>query len=264
MESLEETLLRAKSALTIFKESLGWNKKKTLKQCLHDPSHFISSNNLEFHQQKCKWKKLGYTKDETEAILTSPPKRVSIKLEDVLKKALPGINISHESLLTDDRYTSLLTPDQRLAVYNETIAQLKTNSKQNCQEPVSFEDEDQLDWNKNEKGTEFRRKKQTYRAKNVHITKRSYTEVLRDVISVHTSKLEHFQNQTSSQQSSEIKDTRKCDNSSDNCVEPTRPQSRDKLKKKKSKKVKKHKIKSNKSSKKNKQKHQLKKHKTKK
>ena len=89
-------------------------------------------------------------------------------------------------------------------------------------------------------------------------------QVLRDVISVHTSKLEHFQNQTSSQQSSEIKDTRKCDNSSDSCVEPTRPQSRDKLKKKKSKKVKKHKIKSNKSSKKNKQKHQLKKHKTKK
>ena len=48
-----------------------------------------------------------------------------------MKKALPGVSISHEQLLTDDRYNSLLTPEQRLAVYNETIKQFKTNSKQN-------------------------------------------------------------------------------------------------------------------------------------
>lgn len=43
MESLEQTLVRAKSALTVFKESLGWNTENNLKQCVHDPSHFVST-----------------------------------------------------------------------------------------------------------------------------------------------------------------------------------------------------------------------------
>ena len=47
-----------------------------------------------------------------------------------MKKALPDVSISDDDLLTDDRYSSLLTPEQRLAVYNETIKQFKTKPKQ--------------------------------------------------------------------------------------------------------------------------------------
>lgn len=36
---------------------------------------------------------------------------------------------------------------------------------------------------------DYKRRRQSYRAKNVHITKKSYTEVIRDVISVHMEEL---------------------------------------------------------------------------
>lgn len=41
---------------------------------------------------------------------------------------------------------------------------------------------------------DYKRRRQSYRAKNVHITKKSYTEVIRDVISVHMEELSnHWQ-----------------------------------------------------------------------
>lgn len=36
---------------------------------------------------------------------------------------------------------------------------------------------------------DYKRRRQSYRAKNVHITKKSYTEVIRDVINVHMEEL---------------------------------------------------------------------------
>ncbi|MEQ2210498.1 hypothetical protein XENOCAPTIV_014489, partial [Xenoophorus captivus] len=36
---------------------------------------------------------------------------------------------------------------------------------------------------------DYKRRRQSYRAKNVHITKKSYTEVIREVISVHSEEL---------------------------------------------------------------------------
>ncbi|XP_014395256.1 PREDICTED: U11/U12 small nuclear ribonucleoprotein 48 kDa protein isoform X2 [Myotis brandtii] len=38
---------------------------------------------------------------------------------------------------------------------------------------------------------DYKRRRQSYRAKNVHITKKSYTEVIRDVINVHMEELSH-------------------------------------------------------------------------
>ncbi|KAF4087559.1 hypothetical protein AMELA_G00072050 [Ameiurus melas] len=37
--------------------------------------------------------------------------------------------------------------------------------------------------------TDYRRRRQSYRAKHVHITKKSYTEIIREVIDVHTREL---------------------------------------------------------------------------
>ncbi|KAG9462141.1 hypothetical protein GDO78_014831 [Eleutherodactylus coqui] len=36
---------------------------------------------------------------------------------------------------------------------------------------------------------DYKRRRQSYRAKNVHITKKSYTEIIRDVIDVHMEEL---------------------------------------------------------------------------
>nr|XP_009939575.1 PREDICTED: U11/U12 small nuclear ribonucleoprotein 48 kDa protein [Opisthocomus hoazin] len=51
---------------------------------------------------------------------------------------------------------------------------------------------------------DYKRRRQSYRAKNVHITKKSYTEVIRDVIGVHMEELSHHWQEESKLDNAEI------------------------------------------------------------
>lgn len=53
---------------------------------------------------------------------------------------------------------------------------------------------------------DYKRRRQSYRAKNVHITKKSYTEVIRDVINVH---MEELSNQWQEEQERAEEDSEK-------------------------------------------------------
>ncbi|XP_055359324.1 U11/U12 small nuclear ribonucleoprotein 48 kDa protein [Betta splendens] len=95
-----------------------------------------------------------------------------------------------------------LTVADRLALYDHVIGVLKqqkeASSSSNDDLYVDLVSKLQKDDEQNEPKThlelmaemrDYKRRRQSYRAKNVHITKKSYTEVIRDVISVHSEEL---------------------------------------------------------------------------
>lgn len=99
-----------------------------------------------------------------------------------------------------------LTQADRLAVYDYVLEETKrqrSRAKASANDSDLFED---LTAKVNQDGVEkapkshlellaemrdYKRRRQSYRAKNVHITKKSYTEVIRDVINTHMEELVH-------------------------------------------------------------------------
>ncbi|KAF8767112.1 U11/U12 small nuclear ribonucleoprotein 48 like protein [Argiope bruennichi] len=93
---------------------------------------------------------------------------------------------------TVDRWTVELNPEQRLAEYDYIIAKAKAINKaeNDTLEDLMFDFEKKNDQDDRPKThleilaeqRDYKRRRQSYRAKNVHITKKSYTEVMKEVI----------------------------------------------------------------------------------
>lgn len=107
------------------------------------------------------------------------------------------------------RFTCDLTQADRLALYDYVVEETK---KQRSRSQTMENDSDlfvdlaaKITQDDSQKGPkshleilaemrDYKRRRQSYRAKNVHITKKSYTEVIRDVIGVHMEELSnHWQ-----------------------------------------------------------------------
>ncbi|XP_062425784.1 U11/U12 small nuclear ribonucleoprotein 48 kDa protein isoform X2 [Rhea pennata] len=107
------------------------------------------------------------------------------------------------------RFTCDLTQADRLALYDYVVDETK---KQRSRSQITENDSDlfvdlaaKITQDDSQKGPkshleilaemrDYKRRRQSYRAKNVHITKKSYTEVIRDVIGVHMEELSnHWQ-----------------------------------------------------------------------
>ncbi|KGL78276.1 U11/U12 small nuclear ribonucleoprotein 48 kDa protein, partial [Tinamus guttatus] len=104
------------------------------------------------------------------------------------------------------RFTCDLTQADRLALYDYVVEETK---KQRSRSQITENDSDlfvdlaaKITQDDSQKGPkshleilaemrDYKRRRQSYRAKNVHITKKSYTEVIRDVIGVHMEELSH-------------------------------------------------------------------------
>ncbi|XP_068052782.1 U11/U12 small nuclear ribonucleoprotein 48 kDa protein isoform X4 [Anomalospiza imberbis] len=102
------------------------------------------------------------------------------------------------------RFTCDLTQADRLALYDYVVEETK---KQRSRSQITENDSDlfvdlaaKITQDDSQKGPkshleilaemrDYKRRRQSYRAKNVHITKKSYTEVIRDVIGVHMEEL---------------------------------------------------------------------------
>jgi len=195
-----ETVEKAQIVIDRFKAKLEWNKEFKLKlvQCPHDSNHWVSSKNLQKHASKCKWKVLGYTSDEVNEIQESENMSNS-KSHGIIQKLFPDLNPME--LLTYEKYTTLLTSQQRLQLYDESVSLCKNVIKDN--DPFLYEnlDKDALKKLSSKNASpsniniikelrDFKRRRRTYRAKNVAVTKRSYTEVLRDVLKTHMENLQ--------------------------------------------------------------------------
>ncbi|CAI9539422.1 unnamed protein product [Staurois parvus] len=195
--------------------------------CPYDCNHRMPKSFLEKHVSVCRLRKLGYSKEEqTEAYepkffyeKSSKPCIVLDKAKqfEIIKQAEAAApNTSEGGLWDKSVYSSSpaevpfnhkyaicdLTSADRLAIYDYIIQKTKLDrSGSEMNETDLFEDLTakikQDDDQKCPKShleimaemRDYKRRRQSYRAKNVHITKKSYTEIIRDVINVHMEEL---------------------------------------------------------------------------
>nr|XP_056718907.1 U11/U12 small nuclear ribonucleoprotein 48 kDa protein [Euleptes europaea] len=192
--------------------------------CPYDNNHQIPKASLEKHKVSCRLRKLEYSKTEEAEMYDASFFYENIKIPTVLMDKILQSHIIKQAAATDSgnycpgAYSALfvevpqnhkrsicdLTQADRLAIYNYVLTETKnqrSRSQQTENDSDLFVDlaakVNQDDGQKGPKShleilaemRDYKRRRQSYRAKNVHITKKSYTEVIRDVIGVHMEEL---------------------------------------------------------------------------
>uniref|UniRef100_H3A477 Small nuclear ribonucleoprotein U11/U12 subunit 48 n=1 Tax=Latimeria chalumnae TaxID=7897 RepID=H3A477_LATCH len=200
--------------------------------CPYDAHHQIPKSSFDKHVTSCQLRKLGYSKEEEAEMcdpsfcydnVLVPTSSIDKGLQKwIIEKARASSSCGREEgQYSEGDYSSSpaevpqnhkyavcdLTPADRLAIYDYVVEE----STRQRSMPRSGELDNELyvdlaaklkqgDEQKGPKShlemlaemRDYKRRRQSYRAKNVHITKKSYTEnskVIRDVINVHMEEL---------------------------------------------------------------------------
>uniref|UniRef100_A0A8B9UYH5 Small nuclear ribonucleoprotein U11/U12 subunit 48 n=1 Tax=Anas zonorhyncha TaxID=75864 RepID=A0A8B9UYH5_9AVES len=195
--------------------------------CPYDSHHRVPRASLERHAASCRLRKMGYSDQEQAEMYDSSFFYENLKVPSVamdkdlqfrivqqakaqsVKEGIGYSEGSYSSLPVEvpqnhKRYTCDLTQADRLALYDYVVEETK---KQRSKSQITENDSDlfvdlaaKITQDDSQKGPkshleilaemrDYKRRRQSYRAKNVHITKKSYTEVIRDVIGVHMEEL---------------------------------------------------------------------------
>ncbi|KAG7218390.1 hypothetical protein INR49_020423 [Caranx melampygus] len=202
-------------------------KQEAMEQCPYDPDHIVPVRSMEKHKASCQLRQMGYTAEEQaemcdpsvcyentnirsftmdkstqhQVILQARSAAPLMRMEGVFWQGQYSgqpvdVPQSHKRAVCD------LTVADRLALYDHVVGvlgqQKEAASSGNEDLYVDLVSKLQKDDEQNEPKThlelmaemrDYKRRRQSYRAKNVHITKKSYTEVIREVISVHSEEL---------------------------------------------------------------------------
>ncbi|XP_051465941.1 U11/U12 small nuclear ribonucleoprotein 48 kDa protein isoform X2 [Apus apus] len=203
--------------------------------CPYDAHHRVPRASLEKHAASCRLRKMGYSAEEeaemcdsrffyqhlkVPAVAMDKDLQFHIVKQARAQSAKEGTSYSEGSysLLPVEvpqnhkRFTCDLTQADRLALYDYVVEETK---KQRSRSQITENDSDlfvdlaaKITQDDSQKGPkshleilaemrDYKRRRQSYRAKNVHITKKSYTEVIRDVIGVHMEELSnHWQEES--------------------------------------------------------------------
>ncbi|XP_016364844.1 U11/U12 small nuclear ribonucleoprotein 48 kDa protein-like isoform X1 [Sinocyclocheilus rhinocerous] len=194
--------------------------------CPYDPNHTVPQDRMEKHKASCQLSKMGYSKEEQaemfdpsvyyekanipsvnmdkdtfhQVILQTPEnaphmKSTGLHTPSDASTDLPDVPQNHKRALCD------LTVADRLAIYDHVIQQASQQSaKRESNEDLYVDLVAKLKKDEEQSGPkshlevlaemrDYRRRRQSYRVKNVHITKKSYTEVIREVIDIHSGEL---------------------------------------------------------------------------
>ncbi|MXQ96886.1 hypothetical protein E5288_WYG014901 [Bos mutus] len=205
--------------------------------CPYDSNHHMPRSSLAKHMMSCRLRKLGYTKEEEDKMYNSDffyenANVPSITLNkdsqfQIIKQARAAVgndgdyynqrlysSLPIEVPLNHKRFVCDLTQADRLALYDFVVEETK---KKRSDSQIIENDSDlfvdlaakvnQDNSRKSPKSyleilaevRDYKRRRQSYRAKNVHITKKSYTEVRRGSIVVTSDLylLHHIQTQPS-------------------------------------------------------------------
>ncbi|KAL8194201.1 UNVERIFIED_CONTAM: U11/U12 small nuclear ribonucleoprotein 48 kDa protein [Gekko kuhli] len=192
--------------------------------CPYDNNHQIPKSSLEKHKVSCRLRKQEYSKAEEVEMYDSSFFYEKVKIPTILMDKNLQFHIIKQATVTDSgsycpgAYSALfvevpqnhkrsicdLTQADRLAIYNYVLMETRN---QRSRSQLTENDSDlfvdlaaKVNQDDGQKGPkshleilaemrDYKRRRQSYRAKNVHITKKSYTEVIRDVIGVHMEEL---------------------------------------------------------------------------
>ncbi|XP_066233094.1 U11/U12 small nuclear ribonucleoprotein 48 kDa protein [Saccopteryx leptura] len=199
--------------------------------CPYDSNHHMPKSSLAKHMVSCRLRKQGYTKEEEDKMYNSEFFYENVKIPSItlnkdsqfqiIKQTRTAVgkdgdcynqrvysSLPVEVPLSHKRFVCDLTQADRLALYDFVVEETKRKRSDSQIENDSdlFVDlaakVNQDNSRKSPKSyleilaevRDYKRRRQSYRAKNVHITKKSYTEVIRDVINVHMEELSnHWQ-----------------------------------------------------------------------
>ncbi|XP_017283985.1 U11/U12 small nuclear ribonucleoprotein 48 kDa protein [Kryptolebias marmoratus] len=194
-------------------------------QCPYDPHHKVPVRTMEKHKASCQLRKMGYSAEEQAEMLDpsvcydksnirSFSMDKSTQHQVILQARSAAPLMKMEGVFWQGQYSGQpvdvpqnhkravcdLTVADRLALYDHVIGILSQQKESASNEDLYVDLVSKL--RKGEEQNEpkshlelmaemrdYKRRRQSYRAKNVHITKKSYTEVIREVISVHSGEL---------------------------------------------------------------------------
>ncbi|CAN7937309.1 unnamed protein product [Ixodes hexagonus] len=229
LKKLQSFVDKTEKQLDSILGSLKWTKERILEKkgyvvCPFDPGHKMPASSLNKHLELCSWLKEGYTRAEKEEappsshfFYTNSTSVVPVLIDretqqKVITEAAFRGEVAAEACqkvknvpLTMARCIVELSPAERFAIYDYTVERAKAANKTPS---IKLEDL-QINFEKKTNGNEYeerppshleikskmrdyKRRRQSYRAKNVHITRKSYTEVLREVIENQTDYLKHM------------------------------------------------------------------------
>ncbi|XP_061574492.1 U11/U12 small nuclear ribonucleoprotein 48 kDa protein [Cololabis saira] len=193
--------------------------------CPYDSGHRVPIRSMEKHKAFCKLQKTGYTPEEQAEMydpsvcyensnVTSFTMDESTQHQVILQARSAAPLMKMEGVFWQGQYSGQpvdvpqnhkraicdLTVADRLALYDHVSGVFRQQKEAANNEDLYVDLVSKLQ--KNEKQDEpkshlelmaemrdYKRRRQSYRAKNVHITKKSYTEVIREVIGVHSDEL---------------------------------------------------------------------------
>ncbi|XP_017382229.1 U11/U12 small nuclear ribonucleoprotein 48 kDa protein [Cebus imitator] len=200
--------------------------------CPYDSNHHMPKSSLAKHVASCRLRKMGYTKEEEGEMYNAEFFYENVKIPSItlnkdsqfqiIKQARTAAgkdsdcynqriysSLPVEVPLNHKRFVCDLTQADRLALYDFVVEETK---KKRSDSQIIENDSDlfvdlaaKINQDNSRKSPksyleilaevrDYKRRRQSYRAKNVHITKKSYTEVIRDVINVHMEELSnHWQ-----------------------------------------------------------------------
>ncbi|XP_026225659.1 U11/U12 small nuclear ribonucleoprotein 48 kDa protein [Anabas testudineus] len=227
--------------------------QEEMEKCPYDPNHRVPVRSMEKHKASCSLRKLGYSTEEQaemydpsvcyennsvrsftmdkstqhQVIMQARSAAPLMKMEGVFWQGQYSgqaldVPQNHKRAVCD------LTVADRLALYDHVVGVLNQQKEAASNDDlyVDLVSKLQKDEEQNEPKThlelmaemrDYKRRRQSYRAKNVHITKKSYTEVIREVINVHSDELarqwrqEEEENQEESRRSEHVSHRRRLD-----------------------------------------------------
>ncbi|XP_007933527.1 U11/U12 small nuclear ribonucleoprotein 48 kDa protein [Orycteropus afer afer] len=195
--------------------------------CPYDSNHHMPRSSLAKHMVSCRLRKLDYTKKEEDEMYNPEFFYENVNIPSITLNKDSQLQIIKQARITDGKdgdysnqkiYSSFpvevplnhkrfvcdLTQADRLAIYDFVVEETK---KKRSSSQIIENDSDlfvdlaaKVNQDNSQKCPksyleilaevrDYKRRRQSYRAKNVHITKKSYTEVIRDVINVHMEEL---------------------------------------------------------------------------
>ncbi|KAK3594333.1 hypothetical protein CHS0354_024269 [Potamilus streckersoni] len=212
LQTCQEEVMEILNVLEWTPEHFIESKKKMV--CPYDKNHVIPAKSLATHAAKCQLRQRGCTKEEIEIAISNQefcyenaPNVVTVKLDkNRLNAVLFTHHVKNHSVFyghntfpaTSREEEMILSREDRLAVYEHIIQQARESRASGNDwhsDPFLTANLEELAQKDNNEGKtpksrleelaaqrDFKRRRQSYRAKNVHITKKSYTQIIREVI----------------------------------------------------------------------------------
>ncbi|KAL3872974.1 hypothetical protein ACJMK2_036141 [Sinanodonta woodiana] len=212
LQTCQEEVMEILNVLEWTPEHFIESKKQMV--CPYDKSHVIPAKSLATHTAKCQLRRRGCTKEEIEIATSNQdfyyenaPNVVTVKLDkNSLNAVLFTHHVKNHSVFyghntfpaTPREEEMMLSREDRLAVYEHIIQKARESrslgNDWNSDPFLTANLEELAQKDKDDSKTpksrleelaaqrDFKRRRQSYRAKNVHITKKSYTQIIREVI----------------------------------------------------------------------------------